>query len=132
MLYVGLGKRRSTFELHGRASGSAPASMSKVAIINAVEERACIGRIEYRRLAGLTRWEEPRTTDARLTGTTWPTTSQSKRCRTATRRCLTVDAARSSCVSISIQVATWSGCTAAIDGTPTSLHQARKSSTARL
>jgi hypothetical protein len=105
--------------------------MSKVAIVNAVEERACLGRIEHRRLAGLTRWEEPRTADAGLTGPTWPT-SQLKGCRTVASRCLMVGAASSSRVSVSIQAATCSGCTAAIDGTRTPSHYATKSAAARL
>ena len=59
----------------------------------------------------------PRTEPAGLTGTTWPVTSQSNRWRIAASRCLTLGAA-SSRVPASIQVATCTGCTAAIDGTP--------------
>ena len=44
--------------------------------------------------------------------------------------CLTVGAERA-CVCSSIQAATCSGCTAAIDGTACASHQARKSVTAR-
>jgi hypothetical protein len=58
----------------------------------------------------------PRADAAGLTGTTWPVTSQSNRWRIATSRCLTLGAA-SSRVPASIQVATWTGWTAAIDGT---------------
>ncbi len=72
----------------------------------------------------------PRTDAAGLTGTTWPVTSQSNRWRIAASRCLTVGAA-SSRVAASIQVATCTGCTAAIDGTPALAHQARNSSAAR-
>jgi len=57
----------------------------------------------------------------RLTGTTWPVTSQSNRCDRGDR-CLTEGAA-SSRVAASIHVATCTGWTAAIDGTPTLAHQ---------
>ena len=67
----------------------------------------------------------PRTEPAGLTGTTWPVTSQSNRWRIAASRCLTLGAA-SSRVPASIQVATCTGWTAAIDGTPTLAHQAEE------
>src|SRR5271169_4506882 len=69
----------------------------------------------------------PRTDPAGLTGTTWPVTSQSNRWRIAASRCLTLGAA-SSRVPASIQVATCTGWTAAIDGTPALAHHARDSS----
>ena len=56
----------------------------------------------------------PRTDAAGLTDTTWPVTSQSNRWRIAASRCLTLGAA-SSRVPASIQVATCTGWTAAID-----------------
>jgi hypothetical protein len=68
---------------------------------------------------------------AGFTGTTWPFTSQSNRCaalRAAARR----SGAESSRVDASIQVATCTGWTAAIDGTPALAHQARNSSAARV
>jgi hypothetical protein len=65
-----------------------------------------------------------------LIGTTWPLTNQSNRWRTAASRCLTEGAA-SSRIDASIHVATCTGCTAAIDGTPISAHQARNSFAAR-
>lgn len=72
----------------------------------------------------------PRTEAAGLNGTTWPTTSQSNRWRIAASCCFTVGAERSR-VWPSIQAATCSGCTAAVDGTACFSHQAKKSVTAR-
>jgi hypothetical protein len=72
----------------------------------------------------------PRTVCVGLTGTTWPLTSQSNKCRSAASRCLTEGAA-SSRVAASIQVATCTGWTAPIAGTPALAHQARNSSAAR-
>jgi hypothetical protein len=72
----------------------------------------------------------PRTEPAGLTGTTWPVTSQSNRWRIAARRCLRLNAA-SSRVPASIRVATCTGWTAPIDGTPALAHQAKNSSATR-
>ena len=60
-------------------------------------------------LPDFTTCDGPRTEAAVLIGTIWPITSQSNRCRSAARRCLTVggDSAR---VWASIHVATCSGC----------------------
>ena len=72
----------------------------------------------------------PRTEAAGLVGMTWPITSQSNRWRMAASCCLTLGAALSRVCS-SIKVATCSGCTEAIDGTPAFSHQVRKIATAR-
>ncbi len=71
----------------------------------------------------------PRTDPAGLMGTTWPVTSQSNKWRIAASRCVRLGAA-SSRAPASIH-ATCTGCTAAIDGTPASAHQAKNSSAAR-
>ena len=68
----------------------------------------------------------PRTELAGLTATTWPITSQSKRWRSAASFCLTVGA-ETFRPRASIQVATWSGSTAASERTPCASHQARNS-----
>jgi hypothetical protein len=98
--------------------------------IDAVKQRPCFRWIEHRRLPDVTTCRGPRTVCAGLTGTTWPLTNQSNRWRNAASRCLTEGAA-SSRIDASIQVATCTGCTAAIDGTPALAHQVRNSSAAR-
>jgi hypothetical protein len=84
------------------------------------EERANVVNIDW---GQSTTYRGPRTDAAGLTGTTWPVTSQSNRWRIGASRCLTLGAA-SSRVPASIQVATCTGCTAPIDGTPALAHQA--------
>ena len=87
------------------------------------------GRVEHRVCPGVTTCRGPRTEPAGLTGTTWPVTGRSNKWRIAARRCLTLGAAGLR-VAASIQVATCTGYTAAIDGTPASSHQVRYSSAA--
>lgn len=76
-----------------------------------------------------TTWHDPRTEAVGFTGTTWPVTSQSKRCRMAANCCLTLGAI--SRPYSSIQLATCRCCTAASDETQVVSHHAKNLPTAR-
>jgi hypothetical protein len=70
----------------------------------------------FKRCQEMARAAREATNPAGFAGTTWPMTSQSKKCRSEASRALTVGAACSCCCN-SIQAATWSGWTAASDAT---------------